>query len=70
MEKKDNNFKWFDTIQVETFVGHMEQNTSEMIGERKPIIVLHQCGDDKEALIGQLQTVISGIERDFEGFAS
>jgi hypothetical protein len=58
---------WFDTLQIETFVGEMNMN-SEMNGDRKKLIILHQCGDDKTALIGQLQTMIHGIETNFDAF--
>ena len=67
MENKKQD--WFKTIQIETFVGYMDNN-SEMIGEKKRLIVIHECGEDKEALIGQLKTIIHGIETDFENFAS
>ena len=59
---------WYDTLQIETFVGHMNDE-GEMIGDRKKLIVLHQCGDNKDALIGQLQTMIHGIETGFDSFA-
>ncbi len=63
---------WFDTHQIETFVGEMEDGMSdeEMQKCRKKLIILHQCGNDKEALIGQLKMMIRGIEDDFELFAS
>jgi hypothetical protein len=63
---------WFDTKQIETFVGKMETNMTdeEMKACRKKLIILHQCGDNKEALIDQLKTMIHGIETDFDQFAS
>ena len=51
---------WFKTEQIETNVA----------GERKKLVVLHLCGDDKEALIGQLKTMILGLETNFDWFAS
>lgn len=60
--------KWFNIQQIETFVGIMNAE-SEMIGERKKLVILHECGDDKEALIGQLKTMISGLETNFDWFA-
>jgi hypothetical protein len=63
-----DNKTWFDTLQIETFVGVMTED-SELVGDRKKLIVLHQCGNDKEALIGQLKTMIHGIETDFDSFA-
>lgn len=61
---------WFDTEQIETPVGVDGDMTPEEIGAcRKKLIVLHQCGDDKEALIGQLETMIEGLKTNYEGFA-
>jgi len=51
--------KWFKTNQIETSVN----------GERKILMINHQCGEDKEALIGQLKMMIHGIETNFDGFA-
>lgn len=51
---------WFKIEQIETNVA----------GERKKLVVLHLCGDDKEALIGQLKTMILGLETNFDWFAS
>lgn len=63
---------YFDTYQIETFVGEMEDGMSdeEMQKCRKKLIILHQCCKDKEALIGQLKMMIRGIEDDFDWFAS
>ena len=55
---------WFKTEQIETFVGEMDNG-----GERKKLVVLHQCGENKKALIEQLKTMISGLETNFECFA-
>ena len=66
--KIKNSTDFFETKQIETFVGHMNNN-SEMIGERKKLIILHQCGDNNEALIDQLKTMIMGIETNFDWFA-
>jgi hypothetical protein len=64
---KEKETKWSSMKQIETFVGHMNEN-SEMIGERKKLTVIHDCGDDKEALIGQLETMILGLKTDFDCF--
>lgn len=66
--EKSKNKTWFETLQIETFVGFMDEK-SEMIGEHKKLIVLHQCGDNKEALIAQLETMIDGIKTNFDCFA-
>jgi hypothetical protein len=34
------------------------------------LIVQHQCGDNKEALINQLKTLINGLEYGFDTFAN
>lgn len=62
--------KWFKTLQIETAVNVNGDMAADEIKEcRKKLVVLHQCGDDKNALIEQLETMISGIKDDFEGFA-
>lgn len=63
---------WFDMHQIETFVGEMEEGMTEeqMKKCRKKLVILHQCGNNKEALVGQLETMIQGIKNDFEYFAS
>jgi hypothetical protein len=62
------NKNCFESIEIETFVGHLNDE-SVMVGDRKKLMVLHQCGKDKEALIGQLKTMIHGLETNFEAFA-
>lgn len=62
---------WFKTEQIETAVGANGDMTPEQIKAcRKKLIVLHECGDDKEALIGQLETMILGLKTNFDCFAS
>jgi hypothetical protein len=55
--------KWFKTEEIDTWVGDSTD------GGRGKLIVLHQCGENKEELISQLKTLINGIESDFEWFA-
>ena len=67
---KENN-TWFKTEQIETAVNVTGSMTADEIKtSRKKLIVLHECGEDKEALIGQLETMIRGLKTDFEMFAS
>ena len=67
---KENN-TWFKTEQIETAVNVTGDMTADEIkASRKKLIVLHECGEDKEALIGQLETMIHGLKTDFESFAS
>ena len=66
---KENN-TWFKTEQIETAVNvHGDMTADEIKASRKKLIVLHECGEDKEALIGQLETMILGLKTDFESFA-
>ena len=60
---------WFKTEQIETAVNVNGDMTAEEIKAcRKKLIVIHECGEDKEALIQQLETMISGIKTDFDNF--
>ena len=62
---------WFKTEQIETSVGANGDMTIEQLEAcRKKLIVLHECGDDKEPLIGQLETMILGLKTNFDWFAS
>jgi hypothetical protein len=66
---KENN-TWFKTEQIETAVNVTGDMTADEIkASRKKLVVLHECGEDKEALIGQLETMIHGLKTDFEYFA-
>jgi hypothetical protein len=62
---------WFKTEQIETAVNVNGDMTAEQIKAcRKKLIVLHECGEDKKALIEQLETMILGLKTDFDCFAS
>ena len=62
---------WFKTEQIETAVNVNGDMTAEQIKAcRKKLIVLHECSDDKEALIEQLETMILGLRTNFDWFAS
>ena len=43
--------------------------TDEIKTSRKKLIILHECGEDKQALIAQLETMIHGLNTDFKMFA-
>ena len=63
--------KWFKTEQIETVVGINGDMTPKQIKKcRKKLIVIHQCGDNKEHLIEQLETMIYGLKNGFEYLAS
>ncbi len=62
---------WFKTEQIETAVNVNGDMTAEQIkASRKKLIILHECGEDKKALIEQLETMILGLKTDFDWFAS
>lgn len=66
-----NGTTWFKTEQIETAVNVKGDMTTEQIKDcRKRLIVLHECGEDKEALIGQLKTMIRGLKTNFDWFVS
>ena len=63
---------WFSSEQIETWIGESlteEKPIGELNGGRGKLIVLHQCGENKEELIGQLETLINGLKEGFDGFA-
>lgn len=69
MENVIQSENWFTTKQIETFVGEGLTKDNVMVGERRKLIILHQNGDDKVALIKQLETMIYNIETNGEAFA-
>jgi len=72
MEKtiNENTTTWFKTEQIETAVNvNGDMTADEIKASRKKLIVLHECGEDKEALIEQLETMIHGLKTDFDFFA-
>lgn len=71
LNTSDVGSSWFKTEQIETAVNVNGDMTPEQIkGCRKKLLVLHECGEDKEALIGQLETMILGLKTDFNSFGS
>lgn len=67
------SIKGFKTEQITTWIGESlttEGKTPEEInGGHGMLLVTHQCGNDKEALISQLKTMINGLEDGFKLFA-
>jgi hypothetical protein len=65
---------WFKTEQVETWIGESltteSKNIDELNGGKGKLIVLHQCGEDKEELIKQLETLIYGLKDGFDNFSN
>ncbi len=58
--------QWAKIQEIETWVGG---KTYEGKGGRARLIVTHYCGDSKEDLISQLETMIYGLKNGFDGFA-
>ena len=56
--------KWSKTEEIETWVGN------EDTGGRARLLVTHYCGNSKEDLINQLQTLINGLKDSFDNFAN
>ena len=71
-EKEQLPTKWFKTEQIETWIGESitteGKEIKEIKGGRGKLIVMHQCGDNKEELISQLETMIYGLKEGFEYF--
>jgi len=62
---------WFKTEQIETAVNvNGDMTANEIKACRKKLIVLHECGEDKETLIEQLKTMILGLQTNFDWFGS
>ncbi len=65
---------WFKTEQIETWIGEPitaeGKEIWEIKGGRGKLIVMHQCGENKEELISQLETMIYGLKEGFEAFAA
>ena len=64
---------WFKTEEIETWIGEPitteGKEIEELNGGRGKLIVLHQCGENKEELISQLETMIHGLRDGFNMFA-
>ena len=62
---------WFKIEQIETAVNvNGDMTAKEIQFSRKKLIVLHECGEDKQALIEQLESMIFGLKTNFEDFAA
>mgnify|MGYP001356832165 CR=1 FL=1 len=69
--------KWFKTEQISTWIGKSitritteGESIDETKGGHGKLIVMHQCGENKEELISQLETMIYGLKEGFENFAN
>jgi hypothetical protein len=69
--------KWFKTEQISTWIGKSitritaeGESIEESKGGHGKLIVMHQCGENKEELISQLETMIYGLKAGFEDFAN
>ena len=61
--------KWFETEQISTYIGGFDEHGDPVSNGHGKLIVMHQCGKNKELLISQLNMMIDNIENDGEGFA-
>jgi len=64
--KNNNNklpTKWANIKEIKTWIG------SDTSGKQTSLLVIHHCGDDNEALINQLETMIDGLKNGFDAFA-
>jgi len=57
--------QWVKVQEIETWVGG---KSYEGKGGRARLIVTHYCGDSKEDLIEQLETMIYGLKNGFDEF--
>jgi molybdenum-dependent DNA-binding transcriptional regulator ModE len=59
---------WSSIEEIETWIGESicEENSK---GGRAKLTVIHHCGEDKQELISQLETMIYGLKNDFNDFA-
>jgi len=69
--------KWFKTEQISTWIGKSitritaeGESIEESKGGHGKLIVMHQCGENKEELISQLETMIYGLKAGFEDFTN
>ena len=64
--------KWFKTEQISTWIGASltEAKTLKDIGGHGILIIQHQCGENKEALIGQLNTMIYRVKNGPDNFGN
>ncbi len=73
LEEEKLPTKWFEVKQISTWLGESLATEGKRIkdlnGGHGKLIVMHQCGGDKESLVGQLKTMIYNIENGDEEFA-
>ena len=62
--------KWFETEQITTHIGGLDENGEFVPNGHGMLIVMHQCGSNKQVLISQLKTMIHYIETNGEDFGS
>lgn len=62
--------KWFSTEQIETSIDDLEirEATGYENVSRAKLIVMHQCGENKQELISQLKTMIYKLENGSDAF--
>ena len=73
MEKEKLPTTWFKTEQISTWIGESlvteGKKIEEIEGGHGKLIIMHQCGNDKEALKGQIKQFLYGLESGFDLFS-
>jgi hypothetical protein len=72
----ENNIptKWFTIKQISSWIGESltteGKKVEDLNGGEAKLIIMHQCGDNKEELKNQIRLFLYSIDDDFKGFAS
>ena len=73
MKKEKLPTDWFKTEQISTWIGESITTEGKKIedieGGHGKLIILHQCGENKEALKQQIKSFLYGLENGFDMFA-
>lgn len=62
--------KWFETEQISTHIGGVDEHGEFELNGHGRLVVMHQCGNNKDVLVGQLETMIHYIKTNGEDFGS
>ena len=61
--------KWFETEQISTHIGGVDEHGEFELNGHGMLVVMHQCGNNKDVLISQLETMIHYVKTNGEDFA-
>jgi hypothetical protein len=66
--------EWFAIKQISSWIGESlpteGKKVEDLNGGVAKLIIMHQCGDNKEELKNQIRLFLYSIDDDFKGFAS